>query len=394
MGHAIVAFLVIVVACACGPGPLPAPPASPDYRDPNYVRDSFRSDSDDPFPLDYAIRSGRLDEMRQLLQQGANPNLRWGQTGDHFPLQEVFDRGGYGVLNHVEAVKLLLSHGADPNARWCPFESRGRSEWRPSCTSTLGASALIFAAALGSSEIVELLLTAGADPTHRDWNNGSALDYAYGELMFEAISRAMFPDFRTRDQQALEWLRQSGRFSGLNAWESTPTSRAIALDRGPVLPPPPVHAFGPSYRAEQETLRMSRVRTLLRLGVDPNERTTLALSDWTPLAMALWQRAYRVAHLLLQNGADVNQRWCAPIRYWYDKISAPDPACNHQNGLTPLMWSASEGHAEAVELLLEFAADVSLKDWAGRSAADVARTDDLRRLIEGRSATAAPPPSR
>src|SRR5688572_12650402 len=188
----IIALTGVVTLMACGPGPPPAPPASPDYRDPNYLRDSFRSDSDDPFPLDDAIRSGRLDEMRQLLQQGANPNLRWGQTGDHFPLQEVLDSGGYGVTNLAESVKLLLSHGADPNAHWCPFESRGRSEWRLSCTSARGASALIFAAALGSSEIVELLLAAGADPTHRDWNNGSALDYAYDELMFEAISRAMF----------------------------------------------------------------------------------------------------------------------------------------------------------------------------------------------------------
>jgi hypothetical protein len=205
----------------------------------------------------------------------------------------------------------------------------------------------------------------------------------------------MFPDFRTRDQQALEWLRQYGGQSfGLNAWESTPVSRAIALDRGAVPPPPPLYSFGPNYRAEQETLRMNRVRTLLRLGVDPNERATLARADWTPLAMALWQRAYRVAHLLLVNGADVNQRWCAPIRYWHDKTNDPASACTHQNGLTPLIWSASEGHAEAVELLLEFAADVSLKDWAGRSAADVARTDDIRRLIEGRSATAGPPPSR
>ena len=72
--------------------------------------------------------------------------------------------------------------------------------------------------------------------------------------------------------------------------------------------------------------------------------------------------------------------------------------------MTPLMWSAAEGKQQAVELLLEYAADVSLLDGAGRSAADVARTDAIRRLIENamvtgglKSAptiTATPPPSR
>lgn len=49
-------------------------------------------------------------------------------------------------------------------------------------------------------------------------------------------------------------------------------------------------------------------------------------------------------------------------------------------GITPLMMSATEGHAEAVRLLLNFGADRTLKDDEGLTAKDVAiknRNEDL-----------------
>jgi ankyrin repeat protein len=90
---------------------------------------------------------------------------------------------------------------------------------------------------------------------------------------------------------------------------------------------------------------------------------------------------FRVARVLLQNGADVNQRWCELFPAgWIAPGYAPkhlivrpgeprrDPACNESNGVTPLMWSAGAGDIDAVGLLLEFKADRTLTDWAGRSA--------------------------
>ena len=41
-------------------------------------------------------------------------------------------------------------------------------------------------------------------------------------------------------------------------------------------------------------------------------------------------------------------------------------------GITPLMMAATEGHAEAVRLLLKFGADLTLKDQDGMTARDVA----------------------
>ena len=184
-------------------GPLPEFPQR--HRD--YKADWFPTQSEDRLPLDVAIYSGRIDDVRALLEAGADPNARWGQSGDYFPLQEVLNPGGWPVTEPGETVRLLLKHGADPNAKWCPFESRGPSEGSsPSCVSAKGMTALMFAAILGRADIVEPLLQAGADARPRNWMGGSALDYAYDEIVFELISRSMFPDLATRDRKALEWL--------------------------------------------------------------------------------------------------------------------------------------------------------------------------------------------
>ena len=381
------------LATACSQGPLPEPQKPLLFELPG----RFPSKSDSPWPLDVAIRVDRIKDARELLNKGANPNERWGQGGDHHPLQELLDSGGYEVRGRAEYVRLLLAHGADPNLRWCPFESRGMNEWGPSCTTERASAPLHFAAALGDRDVVDLLLRAGADASVRDWTNGSALDYAYDEVIFEMLSRSLFPDLDTRDQKTLAWLEEyEGRFY-VNPWQGTPLARAVGQRETGYM------TFGlrlvwtteGEYRREAERQGLNRVRTLIRVGADPSEPLRHTDADWTPLAMALGTDQYRIARVLLDGGADVNQRWCVKVyRHWSQEEGPTDPRCTPQNGMTPLMWSAAEGKQQAVELLLEYAADVSLKDGAGRSAADVARTDSVRRLIEGHSPTATPPRSR
>jgi ankyrin repeat protein len=135
---------------------------------------------------------------------------------------------------------------------------------------------------------------------------------------------------------------------------------------------------------------LARVRILLRIGADPNERVRVR----SPLSLALDNHTFRVARELLRGGANVNERWCELfIPRWASSVSSPqhllvhqgephqDPACSASNGITPLMWIAGAGDREAVELLLEFNADKSLKDWAGRSALDYATSPDIRKLL-------------
>jgi hypothetical protein len=352
-------LLASLTAVACNPGPAPqvaGPSAGANKNE--HRRDRFPTDSQDPFPLDQAIRSGRLADVQRLLEQGANPNLRWGESGDQLPLQEVLDSGGRSVTPVLETVSLLLAHGADPNARWCPFQSRAATPGRTGCHSMRGSTALMFAAASGQGDVVELLLAAGADAAAEDWMGGSALDYAMGELTFEHIGRALFPTVETRDRLALDYLRRDG--------SSTSAVLLRALQ--------PNHRYVPAAPwPATETLLIERVRTLLAIGVDPNESIAMSGSgERRPvITVVLTRQYYRVARVLVQGGANVNQRWCGDT----------DQDCVAKAGRTPLMSAAEWGDAAAVAILLELNADRSLKDWAGRTALDYASTGGMRELL-------------
>jgi len=368
----VLVMIGIVTLIACGPGPLPTLPSSPHASDLDRDRDWFPTDSDDLFPLDVAIAANRIDEVRRLLEKGANPNLRWGQTGDHFPLQEVLDPGGYSMSEPTEAVRLLLEHGGDPNARWCPFESRTFDN--SGCVSARGATALTFAAATGRTDVVELLLNAGADPAARDWLGISALDAASSEIGFELISRALFPVVETRDQQALQWLRDNGPF---------PTDQALyasAIGGGAGW-----YIYQPSSMSDLRTGYQDRVverlRILLRLGAKLGDRMDTGFGEWSPLGVALRNGATRAARTLLQAGANVNDRGCLATGYDMHRKEQIFPPCGSGNGTTPLMYAAANGQTDAVKLLLEFKADRTLKNWAGRTALDYAKTPEIRQLL-------------
>jgi ankyrin repeat protein len=90
----------------------------------------------------------------------------------------LIEKGGAaaGVLHiitkrdDVRAVKWLLDNGADPNARWGHWDAE--------------VTPLHLAAAQGHADVVRLLLAAGADPAIRDSkHDGDAIGWAeYGRV--------------------------------------------------------------------------------------------------------------------------------------------------------------------------------------------------------------------
>jgi len=341
MKRAAFLLLLVITSVACDPGPMPEIPRR--LTDAERRADWFPSTSYDPYPLDEAILVDRVDEVRRLLESGTSPNRRWSQSGDRFPLQEVVDKGGQNISNDTEIVRLLLAHGADPNAKWCPFESRGPSYGDgESCSSAKGMAALSYAAILGRRDIVGLLLQAGAVPD---------------DVVFELISRAMFPDLETRDQKSLAWLDRHFKEPITPAARETPLTRALS-----------------SWRWDNRPVRgANRVRIVLSLGADPNER---AGDGRTPLWIALSTSPWLVKSLL-EHGADVNQRSCGELNG-----TQTDPACTNENGMTPLMGAAGSGSTDLVALLLEFKADRSLTDWKGRSALHYAKWRNVWDLLK------------
>ncbi len=109
----------------------------------------WRSDKDES-PLMLAALKGQEDVVRKLIDRGADVN-KPGWT----PLHYASTNGHVGIMN------LLLEHHAYLDA-----ESPNKT------------TPLMMAAFYGSSQAVKLLLEAGADPTLRNEQGLSAVDFA------------------------------------------------------------------------------------------------------------------------------------------------------------------------------------------------------------------------
>lgn len=119
-----------------------------------------------------AARDGHTEMVRALLEHGASPNLRAGNS--ETALMWAVD-GGY-----LDIIMLLLEAGADPNITGDGYRT-----------------SLMSAARNGHTDIVKLLLEAGAGTTPRiSLDNGDnrtalqmALDGGYNEIA-ELIRKA------------------------------------------------------------------------------------------------------------------------------------------------------------------------------------------------------------
>jgi len=98
--------------------------------------------------LDVAVTSGQLDTVGFLLNKGANPNQpdSTGETPLMWAIGRI--RNEVAAETRIEILKMLLKAGADPNLK---------------ASSTYTSAPLLKAASLGQSEMVSILLAAGAD---------------------------------------------------------------------------------------------------------------------------------------------------------------------------------------------------------------------------------------
>ncbi len=285
--------------------------------------------------MDIAVASDQPALVQALLEGQADPNTRWFSHGDMFPLQKVIEARAFGLSNNnrTSIVRLLLEHGADPNARWCPFESRAFPGER-GCTSDRGVTPLIMAAFLNMADVVYQLLDAGADPWLADDSGATALDQASGAAVFALLLPAMFPDATDSSRAALEFMAAHEPGSAFQpfAWKQTPLTRALV-------------DFWPCREGNQDCVnsRPGRVRLLLQIGADPNERLRGPI-DWTPLAVAIAQTDATSVQLLLDAGADPNLRWCAALDL---RSPSREPGCTLDRGTTPLM-AATATRSEAL----------------------------------------------
>jgi ankyrin repeat protein len=163
-----------------------------------------------------AATQGKADMAMQLLKAGADPN-----TVDKNGISPLMAACRWG---HIEVVRLLLGNGATPDQ---PRSPKGRTPLMVACSYYSGLSVikllvekgadinvkaqdgttpLMLAARNAKYEVVEYLLSKGADPFQKDNEGANALDYA---LKADTTAKDMFRDMRIDKQGVILLLKNT-----------------------------------------------------------------------------------------------------------------------------------------------------------------------------------------
>lgn len=224
-------------------------------------------------------------------------------------------RGG-----NPDVVKLLLDKGADVNAK-----------------TAKGYTALMAAAKEGKPDVVKLLLERGADPAAQTTKGYTALMAAGkgGNPETEKLLLDRGLDIHAKTRKGDTALRKAVKKGNREAAE-------FLLERG----------ADPLKTHEGRTLLMDAAnpdggdpalaKLLIEKGVDVNAK---AHDGWTALLLAAMYGHREMVMVLIENGADVNQR---------KRL--------HLGPFTVLQWAVAAGDAELVRILLEHGADANIQD--------------------------------
>jgi ankyrin repeat protein len=242
------------------------------------------------------VMAGDIVGLKARMFLGASPTAWRGEDGATLLFRAV-------QSDKREMIEYLISQGADPNR-----DGRGQE------------SPLRWAIGYGipdvrdgaSAETVATLLRCGADPNAPDELGDTPLIQAAmagrADLVPMLIEAGADPSVPGRDGQ-------SPLFRAV--WTRKPESARVLLDHGADLEaeasdkPLPTEAGGPSAGG--------------------------ATTAQTPLTAAIWTADAGMVRLLLEHGADPNH--------------APKGLCR------PIVWAVMQGHVEIVEALLQYKAD-------------------------------------
>lgn len=247
--------------------------------------------------------------------------------------------------NCVELATSLLDQGVSVDAR-----------------DRMGARPLSHAARSGHLEMVDLLLRRGAPVDARDLNGATAL-YVAAERGQNAVVQRLIDkgaDTNLRGRSGTSPLAAAA-FAGRNQVVRMLLAHGADGDAADDTGKPPI-----VYAAASGSLDI--VEQLLARDPDVNARyaNDLTLLMWAsgPDESVAEAQALQVVSYLLDAGAHIDDR--------------------DDRGRTALMTAAEGNHAEIVQLLLKHGADPSLRDKAGKRAADLTTLSALRETLTAR----------
>ena len=394
--------------------------------------------------LHVAAREGHLDAVRVLVAAGTalnrvnqskNTALQWACNRGHASIVEFMlrlpgiDVTAYDVnedsnlaiaaMNgHADICRLLLAAGAEPNSRnkWknTPLQwacNKGHTEVAKLLLAVPGIDAvatdanadtnLAIAAMNGRTDVVELLLAAGVDPsTKNKWGN-SPLQWACNKGFAEVAKLLLAvpgidiaaPDANGDTNLAIAamngradvvklLLAAGASASTKNKWGNSPLQWACNKGFAEV--------------------------TQLLLAVPDIDIAAPDVNGDTNLAVAAMNGKADVVALLLAAGADTatKNKWGnSPLQWACSKghsavvrtlLSVPsiDVESPNEDADTNLMLASRNGHFEICELLVAAGADAKRKNARGRTARDAAKSNghsDIVALLESLSSSSGSP---
>ncbi|MEW6305166.1 MAG: ankyrin repeat domain-containing protein [Verrucomicrobiota bacterium] len=298
-------------------------------------------------PLHVAANSGKMKLAKFLLENGARVDARQ-LGGGSTPLHVAAMSGNKAM------VELLLLHRADGNA----FEpmygtvldvaaAQGHKAVvevlldRLHTTDDMKGSALVAAAEKGHEQVVTLLLDRGANPNFYNGLKQRPLDTA----------------IQKKNEKVVEVLLNRGARVVEEPGQTTALHTAVVLNEWKIA------------------------ELLLRHKADPNAWDGRGM---TPLMEAIRRRATNLVSLLLESGADANQRATADI----DPPSAP-PRPGRNPRQFPIELAIESKQIKIVKLLLKHKASLSVTNNDGylplHIGVKVGEADIIRLLLENKA---------
>jgi hypothetical protein len=309
--------------------------------------DVNRRDVDGSTPLQWAVYKNDVTETRRLLRAGADVSL--GNNYGATPMSLAAEVGNTDML------RLLLEVGANPDS-----------------PTTDGQTALMAVARTGSVDAAEALLDHHATVDAREkWGGQTALMWAsarrHPEMMQLLISRGADVNARSIDRDYQRHVTAEGRPKSLDSGGFTPLLYAARENCVACVDLPDPDGVSPLLVAILNA-NWDLAKQLIAAGADVNQWD---IYGEAPLLTAVdlrnridggrasidptnTNRGLAIVNLLLERGADPN------MQLFFKPANVRGGSTTFTRGTTPLIRAATNGDLEVVKILLAHGADATI----------------------------------